>query len=381
MDYLLKLQNDDGSMLSVVGLAGGKSPPSATTEPSYYGKVNTTSALAATRAFALGSIVLAEWFPEYAAELKTTAEKAWAWAEANPDVMYQNNDRDFESRGLAAGGQEIMSDSTGARTENRLYAALYMYEITGDKAFQKMFEESYHRFPLSSWGNFMDHYRTSQHLLFFYYMNLPDPDEAVVNNLRTRMVAAFNKPDDFMGKVGHDGYRSYMSDYNWGSNRSTAEYGLNFYYWAEYAMEPDVSPDVFLNASRGYLHYIHGVNPFGWVYLTNMNDYGATKSISSIFHDWFSENSPEWSRAADSVYGPASAYGPAPGYLSGGANQYYRRRDNNTFVHPLNEDTPAAKMYIDFNKVWPESSWEITEPSNGYQMAYIRLLSKFVETR
>lgn len=40
---------------------------------------------------------------------------------------------------------------------------------------------------------------------------------------------------------------------------------------------------------------------------------------------------------------------------------------------------PNAKMYKDFNTSWPLNSWEITEPSDGYQVSYIRLLSHFVK--
>ena len=39
---------------------------------------------------------------------------------------------------------------------------------------------------------------------------------------------------------------------------------------------------------------------------------------------------------------------------------------------------PAQKAYLDFNDSWPLDSWQVTEPSGGYQTAYIRLLSKFV---
>ena len=39
---------------------------------------------------------------------------------------------------------------------------------------------------------------------------------------------------------------------------------------------------------------------------------------------------------------------------------------------------PAMKAYKDFNTGWPLNSWSVTEPSDGYQVAYIRLLSKFV---
>jgi hypothetical protein len=390
MDYLLRLQYDDGSMISVVGLAHD-SPPSSATGESYYGRVNTTSAYSAARAFALGSVVFAEWDEAYAVKLKTAAEKAWAWAEANPDVMYQNNSRDFDSQGLAAGGQEIEDDSTGARTENRLYAALYMYEMTGDKAFLTIFNDNYRNFPLYQWWGFMDHYRTSQHLLYFMYMNLPDADPDVVEDIisgeRGGMIAGFNGSDDFAGKLGECGYRAFLKDYPWGSNRAKSEMGLTFYLWDKYNMEPEKTTD-FISAAESYLHYIHGVNPFGMVYLTNMNDYGATKSLTSIYHTWFPSGCPVWDIAG------VSTYGPAPGFLSGGANQNYNVQNGfptrlggytptdaemelGTFIQENLAGSPPMKMYMDISHSWPINSWEITEPSCGYQMAYIRLLSKF----
>jgi hypothetical protein len=39
---------------------------------------------------------------------------------------------------------------------------------------------------------------------------------------------------------------------------------------------------------------------------------------------------------------------------------------------------PDQKSYKDFNTGWPLNSWAISEPSGGYQAAYIQLLSKFV---
>jgi len=39
---------------------------------------------------------------------------------------------------------------------------------------------------------------------------------------------------------------------------------------------------------------------------------------------------------------------------------------------------PDQKSYLQFNDSWPLNSWEVTENSNGYQAAYIRLLAHFV---
>ncbi len=47
-----------------------------------------------------------------------------------------------------------------------------------------------------------------------------------------------------------------------------------------------------------YLHYIHGVNPLGLVYLTNMKKAGASHSASTMFHNWFAHGT-RWERVSE----------------------------------------------------------------------------------
>src|SRR5690606_37489353 len=56
MDWLVRMQNDDGSVLSIVGLDHA-SPPSAATGPSRYGSASKTATLATAAAFALGATI------------------------------------------------------------------------------------------------------------------------------------------------------------------------------------------------------------------------------------------------------------------------------------------------------------------------------------
>jgi len=69
------------------------------------------------------------------------------------------------------------------------------------------------------------------------------------------------------------------------------------------------------SAAMGYLHYLHGVNPLGFVYLTNMKSAGASHSANTMFHNWFAY-STRWERASGAMPGPP------PGYLVGGPNPH-----------------------------------------------------------
>ena len=407
MDHLLRLQNDssfvqafrppnypvltnfDGSLLSVIGHAHG-SPPSTSTGRSLYGAPSTNATYAGARTFSLGAVVFEEFDPAYAATLRTAATKAWNWAEANPNVVFHNDERNGNN--LAAGPQ-----GTDDNLEMRLQTAINMFEMTRDRNYLTIFENNRTLLPLYQWWGSVNHYYTGQNLMYFKYMGLPEASQDVINALRTErggLVFMFNRATDFIGRLGHDGYRSFLLDYPWGSNRAKAEMGLNFYYYGKLRVEPNSTVD-FTTAAEDYLHYLHGVNPFNWVYLSNMNDYGASKSLTSFYHTWFAPGTP-WSKAGE------SQYGPAPGFLSGGPNassnggwRIERGSDSQPWPRPfgytptahelalgnhiLNNivGSPPAKWYMDINDGWPINSWEITENSCGYQLNYIRLLSKF----
>ncbi|GHV72459.1 hypothetical protein FACS1894201_01720 [Bacteroidia bacterium] len=363
MDWLLRMQEANGSVLSIVGLSGA-SPPSAATGQSLYGPASTMSTTSAAKAFAIGYKVFKQiGLTQYADQLQTAALKAWTWAEQNPNVIFHNNVAANGSIGLGAGDQEIDEGDVARRASVRMAAALYLYEMTKENHYLAVFETGHTVLPLFAWSNFVQQYWNADQLMCLYYIKMDGVSQTIKNKVETALTTGFNKSDDYIGKLGKDGYRSYIRDYNWGSNQYKSDYGLTFYLLT------------YTDAAADYLHYIHGVNPMGFVYLTNMNNYGASKSVTKIFHTWYDHISP------------------APGYLAGGPNENYTwdgccpngcgSSANNSICTseeiPINQ--PAAKMYNDFNTSWPLNSWEITEPMGAYQMAYIRLLSKFISEK
>jgi len=78
---------------------------------------------------------------------------------------------------------------------------------------------------------------------------------------------------------------------------------------------------------------------------------------------------------------------PAPGFLVGRPNPGWSWDDRCPGISSLCGSTPPTppynqppqKSYKDFNTGWPLSSWALSENSNGYQVAYIRLLARHVK--
>ena len=383
LDYLVRLQNPDGSVLSIVGLDQA-SPPSAATGPSRYGTASTSATLSSAAAFAYGATVLGEvcGLESTAADLAARAGQAFEWAEANPAVLFFNNDAASGTQGLGAGQQE--TDDYG-RLVRKIEAAVYLFEATGDERYHQLVDASYADVHLIQW-HFAYPFEPDEQEVLLHYAALPDATPAVAADIRGIYLAAMDNNDNFPAQTeDRDPYFAFVGAYTWGSNRTKSSQGNMFLDLESFAV-PGADPAAARAAAARYLHYLHGVNPLGLVFLSNMGALGAEKSVSEFYHSWFANGSPLWDRVG------TSTFGPAPGFLTGGPNPSYDvdgccpascgSPENNALcssepvVPPRGQ--PAQKSYKDFNTSWPIDSWSVTENSNGYQVAYIRLLSKFV---
>ena len=383
IDHLLRMQNQDGGVLSIVGVAHA-SPPSAATGPSLYGPASTSATLTTAAAFAIASKAYRSIGRSgYADTLKNRAIRAWQWADVNPNVTFRNNDTGYRSVGLGAGQQEV--DDYGRLTK-KLRAAAYLFEITGDTIYRNFFDSNYTRVNMLQW-NFVFPFQTVNQDMLLYYTTIQGATPSVVSHIRQvygqGMITNSANFPAFNNRT--DPYRAHLADYTWGSNAVKCHKGGMFYNMITFNINPALNVSA-REAAIGYINYIHGVNPLNFVYLSNMYKHGAEYGVNEFFHSWFANGSARWDRAG------VSTYGPAPGFLTGGPNPSYNwdaccpsncgSTANNALclsesIIPPREQ-PVQKSYKDFNTSWPLNSWSISENSNGYQMAYIRLLSKFV---
>ncbi len=389
LDWIERMQNSDGSLLCILGLAGG-SPPSSATEPSYYGPATTNATLMGAAVFAYASKVYgARAEPElqaYAEDLAERAERAWDWAEDNPNVTFYNNDdgRQPGSGGLGAGQQETDDDG---RLISKFRAAVYLYEMTGDTMYQAFAEDNF-RSIVPSWGP--TQWDMDGQEVVLYYAELVGLDSDTGSEIVERFTTDMQEHDGQLPSVlqDTDPYRAPMQDYTWGSNQSKMAQAHLYQLLAKYGS--GAAADSASVGAEEYVHYLHGVNPLGLVYLTNMQRAGAEHSAKTMYHSWFIGGTP-WDEVSN------SAPGPAPGFLVGGPNpsfaldsccsapsgdaafQCYGAAEfslcREDWAPPLNQ--PPQKSYLQFNDGWPAGSWPITEPSTGYQAKYVLVLSAY----
>ena len=367
-DWLKKMQYPDGSFALKVGEIDyvAASPPSSDHSPRFYVPACTSATIAGAGMLAHAATVFAT-FPalrDEAGDLKNRALAAWKQYQATP-----NKQTACDSGVVHAGLADLSAaDQNGMAVE----AAVYLFALTADPAFDSYVAAHYREAqPYHDIG--WSRYKPDQGDALLYYASLPAARPALSRSILNdkledvkagNQIYGFNPDDDL--------YRAFLhqAQYHWGSNNPRANYGNSNLDVIDHALGiGDTS--TYRTRALGILHYLHGVNPFGMVYLSNMGTLGATSSANEIYHVWFSAKS-RWSDAKTSACGPPS------GYVPGGPNANAARDGVPGSISPPTGQ-PPQKSYKDWNAGWPDASWAVTEPGIYYQSAYVRLLSAFVE--
>ncbi|UCH15538.1 MAG: glycoside hydrolase family 9 protein [Bacteroidales bacterium] len=356
LEWIKKMQQEDGGVLIKLGNIDYSSanPPSADKRPRYYGPKCSSSSIATAGMFAHAALVFSEFHElvGYSRELKDRALKAWEW--------YRNN-----SRSDTCDSQEIKSGDAdlGFRNqdEEEVVAAIYLFAITGEEKYNEVVKN---RFYTTSLFYDIYHYLYFSYVgdALFYYTTLANADNVAKNEILSYREKQGYGLHLYQYRPKDDLYMAYLPRtlYNWGSNNPRAALGSANYDFITYNLYGS-NKSKYINRALGILHYFHGVNPLGVVYLSNMYRYGAEFCTDDIYHDWF-RNGSAWDK------------NPVPGFMPGGPNSRYNGSRTEISKQPL------QKCYLDFNDGYPENSWELSEPAIYYQASYIKLLSKFIST-
>ena len=370
LDWLLKMQLADGSVLHKVSVTNfnAASPPSGDSEPRRYAEATASATISACGAFAHGAIVYSAQpdptMQAYGATLRAAALAAWAWLEANPgSIPSSYNNAGFQNVDAEDGAYE--------QGVNRTCAAVYLHALTGSATYRAYVDANYANSDLIQWGYAYPFEAEYQDGLL-YYGRASGATGSVVSAIQSAYAGSVVADHLAPHTSELDAYMAYLPDswYVWGSNRVKAEMGFMFLAMNRYGLDPGNAARYTEIAER-YVHYMHGVNPMGLTYLSNMAAYGAEGSIQEFYHSWFFDGTV-WDNATTSLYGPA------PGFVPGGANPAFQPDPSYTgppIEPPMNQ--PHQKSYRDWNTSWPENSWEVTENGIYYQASFVRLLSAF----
>lgn len=419
MDWLIKMQNDDGSAHIKCGMqrANASSPPSRdATSRVYHGMQSSAAAIALAGVFAHGarSYKTVGIYREYGEELHRRAEKSWEWYMECSKNGARNEDIDQGEIRSGRANRPLPHQDMMA-----VAAAVYLYALTGNEKYHDYLKENYKSVPpmTANTDNFHEsgfiNFPRQLGLGFVYYMGLPGADPAVVRELQDKWIEVAKNTDThipYQFVPEKNAYRAYIAKdiVTWGHLQNRGVRGYDSYLLSELGLIPELSHNFKENAAN-QLHHLHGVNPFNMTYITNMYSAGASKSVKYMYHEWFMDV-------------PGFGMASPPGYLVGGPNIYSSLgqpqltfeemlKQGKTIQSPTQRDTwgqtgpyadyahvrmpsrlsppegqPPFKSYLDaphyFGKVdevyrgFISYAW--TEPMCAYQSTYVRLLACFV---
>jgi len=364
LDWLLKMQRPDGSVLSQLHVDGwaSESPPSADTNIRYYQDPNLESGAVFAGTCALAARVFADYgMTSFADTLRAAALATWAWLQSQGD------------------------------SDHKVWAAAEIFRLDSSQTVARDFVDTYYT---NDWnGRFFNvlAYDTQAALT---YVQTAAASPAVKSN----MMASIGAQVDYIFAT-NDFYRNGMPDwsYHWGSNAMRAGYGVFLALAARLGATGSQTAFDCRAHALDFLHFFHGQNPLNMLYLTNMSSFLGEHSSYQLYHAWFGASGSASSSAAfigkpTAVVEPdypyfketdnhgisddkTSTVGPAPGFVPGGPNAAY----SGTAVPPSGA-TYLNHFFRDWcdQTVWTAVTWEITENSIGYQGPYVALAAAFV---
>lgn len=369
LDWLLRMNNPDGSTHIKMGSKNHSenalAPPSANTDQRYYGPTCSAASIAVAGMFAHAAKVYSAYpsMSDFVTELENSAVNSW-----NYFLPFFDND---ELETGCDDGSIVAGDADWTEEEQKeaaIVAAIHLFELTNGANYHNhitTYASTVEPLADGWWAG----YKLALYDALLHYSTLSGANSSLSNDIRTSLsTAASNNWNDFFGFSNSDLYRAFMPDwsYHWGSNFPKSGFAVLNQLLVKYNINPSNAADYNRKALE-QLHYFHGVNPNGLVYLSNMYPVGGDRCVNEIYHTWFNEGT-DWDNALTSLYGPP------PGYVSGGANSDFTV---GTISPPSGQ--PDQKSYLDFNDGYPSNSWEISEPSQTYQAVYVRHLAWFTE--
>jgi len=371
LDWMFKMNNADGSthikMGSISHNDNAQTPPDLNTDPRYYGPVCSSASIAVAGMFAHAAQVFqgVSGMNGFAQELRNRAETSWNYV--LPALNNNQLSTTCDDQVIKAGDADW---AIHTQRERALSAAIYLFELTGNNTYNQYIINNIGDAFQQITNNYWDHYMMPLNDALLLYPSLSNADNTTVNLINNSIQS--NASGNFNDLYGFDAnvdlYRAQMFQYGWGSNREISAIGALNQLLIKRGINSG-SHAAYQQRTEEMAHYIHGVNPLGITYLTNMYNLGGDNCANEMYHDWF-KNESIW----DNVF---TSNGPAPGYLVGGANPTFSLPN----ISPPGSQ-PAQKSYLDYNTGYlpagspePHNSWEISEPSITYQGAYVRLMA------
>jgi len=310
LEWMLKMQAENGGVYHKVSCSSfpGYVMPEKEISPLFVTPVSTTATADFCASMALAYEFYYDVDRDFADTCLAAAEKAWAFLEANPNLIFEN------PTSITTGGYEDSSDK-----DERYWAAAQMYRATKDGKYLTALEAMAVKNGLD-WSTVGDYGNIA-----ILTMEGVDKESQVYTKAYK---AIMDQAERFAKTSASNVYGTANSSFNWGSNMTVSNYGVVL--GLAYALTGD---EKYYNAAEANLHYLLGTNPVDYCFVSG--------------HGTVSPKNPH--------HRPSMALKQAmPGMLAGGVNS---KLEDPTAKAQL-KDTPINKRYLDHKESY--STNEIT---------------------
>lgn len=336
LDWLMKMQRSDGAVYHKVQKKKwtGEYLPQNDPDTRYIYEVSSTATGDFAAVTALGSRLFKSVDPEFSSQLTEASQKAWSFLAQHPDMVPEGGFKNPE--GVKGGEYGDHKDS-----DERLWAAVELYRLTGADKYHKYFLNNYRslggpRSPSVSWKNVGE-------LAYYSYLDIP---QSKYNGQAFQFISQklTTYADKLVRRISQNGYRMVLkkNEYYWGSNAVALGYAFDLVQAYELT-----DGKLYREAALDQLHYILGRNPFGRTFVTGVGD----RPVQHPYHQFSIEKD-----------GP-----PVPGMVVGGPNSKNHLHDEPLSKYP-------AKNYED-----NEKNYMVNETAINYTAPLVYLSGYFSE--
>ncbi len=310
LEWLLKMQSSTGGVYHKVTCESfpGYIMPEKETEELIVTPVSTTATADFCGAMAMAYEFYNDIDKQFAETCLAAAEKAWAFLEANPNLIFKN------PTDITTGDYGDTND-----TDERYWAAAQLYRATGNTKYQTALENLYVRTGMD-WSTVGDYGSIA-----LLTMDGIDTNSTIYKNAKNIVLT---QAKTFLNRTNSSPFEVAVTKFNWGSNMTVANAGVIL--GLAYELSGDEN---YFKAAAGNLNYLLGKNPNGVCFVTG-----------------FGTVSPE-----NPHHRPSISKGTAmKGMLVGGVNSAKEDSAAKAYLVGM----PDAKCYIDHSESY--STNEIT---------------------
>ena len=330
LDWIMKMQRGDGAIYHKVSIKywTAEHLPQDETDTQYIFDISSSATAGAAAVMALGAGIFNKFDKKYAAQLLHCSISAWNFLKSHPNNIPEGG---FVNPPGVEGGDYNDPDDL----DERIWAAIELYRVTGSKDFLDYFLLNYKKV---GGPNYTVGYDKTANFAYYSFLKIPNAssNEAAKQEIMTNLT---NYADNLIQQIASSKYRCVLTpdQFYWGSNSVSMGFAFDLINAYNFT-----SKQLYLEGALNQLNYILGRNAFDISFVTGV----GSNPVLYPYHQFSMLLNEDR---------------PVPGLLVGGPNKYsnlngkiisnypglcYEDNEKNYFVNEPAINYTAPLVYV-----------------------------------